>query len=164
MSIFIGGTEITDIQIGSTAINSVYVGANKVWERFTGLDTQTVTVGTTNSGPSTPYIIWWGYATVNFPHGSVSDGTSNMYSGATYVAIDSFTVSDDPSYGYTTLLYIQGSLPNTGWTTMTVDGVAFNRTDATYTQAATSSWAWGSATTTSPFGSTIGATKQVVFT
>lgn len=102
MSIFIGGTEITDIQIGSTAINSVYVGANKVWDRIVSLDTQTVTVGTTTSGPSTPVIIWWGYATVNFPHGSVSDGTSNMYSGATYVAIDSFTVSDDPSYGYTT--------------------------------------------------------------
>ena len=164
MSIFIGGTEITDIQIGSTAINSVYVGANKVWDRIVSLDTQTVTVGTATTQPSNPYIIWWGYNGDSFIHGSVSDGTSNMYSGATYVAIDSFTVSDDPSYGYTTLLYIQGSLPNSGWTTMTVDGVAFNRTDATYTQAATTSWVWGNATTTSPFGSTIGATKQVVFT
>ena len=160
MTIFIGGTEITDIQIGSTAINSVYVGANKVWDRIVSLDTQTVTVGTATAST----IIWWGYDGAAFTHGSVSDGTSNMYSGASYRAIDSFTVSDNPSYGYTTLLYIQGSLPNSGWTTMTVDGVAFNRTDATYTQDSTTSWSWGNATTTSPFGSTIGATKQVVFT
>ena len=160
MSIFIGGTEITDIQIGSTAINSVYVGANKVWDRVVSLDTQTVTVGTKTIST----ILWWGYDGGSLPHGSVSDGTSNMYSGASYAAIDSFTVTDNPSYGYTTLLYVVGSQPNSGWTTMTVDGVAFNRTDASYTQASTTSWSWTSATTTSPFGSTIGATKQVVFT
>jgi hypothetical protein len=158
VSIFIGSTEITDIQIGSTAINSVYVGANKVWDR--ALDTQTVTVGTNFTGP----ITWWGYSGGFFSHGSVSDGTSNMYNGAAYSALDSFTTSDTPNYGYTTLLYVVGFQPNSGWTTMTVDGVAFNRTDASYTQDSTTSWSWTSATTTSPYGSTIGATKQVVFT
>lgn len=35
MSIFIGGTEITDIKIGSTAINTVWIGSTKIWERIT---------------------------------------------------------------------------------------------------------------------------------
>ncbi len=160
MSIFIGSTEITDIQIGSTAINSVYVGADKVWERVTDLDTQTVTVGTASSAP----ITWWGYSGSSFAHGSVSDGTCNFYSGSAYDAIDSFTTTSVPNYGYTTLLYIVGSHPNSGWTTMTIDGVAFNRTAASYSSGSTTSWSWTSATTTSPFGSTVGATKQVVFT
>lgn len=160
MTVFIGGTEITDIQIGSTAINSVYVGATKVWDRVAGLDTQTVTVGTFSDGS----LVWWGFDDSAFPHGSVVDGTSNIYSGAAYAALDSFTVTSVPSYGYTTLLYVVDSVANSGWTTMTVDGVSFNRVDANYTQDTTTSWTWVSATTTSPYGSTIGATKQVVFT
>lgn len=34
MPIFIGGTEIKDIKIGSTVINTVWIGATKVWERL----------------------------------------------------------------------------------------------------------------------------------
>ena len=34
-SIFIGGTEITDIKIGSTQINEVYIGPNLVWQFLT---------------------------------------------------------------------------------------------------------------------------------
>ena len=33
MPISVGGSEITDIQIGSTAINSVWIGATQVWSR-----------------------------------------------------------------------------------------------------------------------------------
>ena len=160
MTIFIGGTEITDIQIGSTTINSVYVGATKVWDRVAGLDTQTVTVGTYTEDS----LEWWGFDDTSNTHGSAVDGTSNMYSGAAYVALDSFHITNVPSYGYTTLLYIADSVANSGWTTMTVDGVSFNRVDANYTQDTRTSWSWVSATTTSPYGNTIGATKQVVFT
>jgi len=35
LSIYIGGTEITDIKIGSTDINTVWIGATKIWERIT---------------------------------------------------------------------------------------------------------------------------------
>lgn len=35
MTIYIGGTEITDIKIGSTDINTVWIGATKIWERIT---------------------------------------------------------------------------------------------------------------------------------
>ena len=34
MPIVLHGTPFYDIQVGSTPINSVWVGANKVWERF----------------------------------------------------------------------------------------------------------------------------------
>ena len=34
MPIAVGGTNITDIRIGSTAINSVYVGSQLVWSRM----------------------------------------------------------------------------------------------------------------------------------
>ena len=37
MAIFVGGTNITDIKIGSTTINSVWVGANQVWSRAPAL-------------------------------------------------------------------------------------------------------------------------------
>lgn len=33
MDIYVGGNRINDIKIGSTAINSVWVGANQVWSR-----------------------------------------------------------------------------------------------------------------------------------
>jgi len=161
VSIFIGGTEITDIQIGSTAINSVYVGANKVWDRVVSLDTQTVTVGSFSTGATG--LTFVGYSNTNFTHGSISDGTSNMFSGAAYDAIDAFTVNSQPSSGYGTFLYIVGYQPNSGWTTMTIDGETFNRTDAGYTQDSTTSWYWTSRSN-SPFGTTTGVTKQVVFT
>ena len=35
MSIYVGGNQVTDIRIGSTEINSVWIGASKVWERAT---------------------------------------------------------------------------------------------------------------------------------
>jgi hypothetical protein len=35
VTIYIGGTEITDIKIGSTDINTVWIGATKIWERIT---------------------------------------------------------------------------------------------------------------------------------
>ena len=34
MSIYIGWTEITDIKIGSTAINSVWIGGTQIWGRL----------------------------------------------------------------------------------------------------------------------------------
>ena len=162
MSIFIGGTEITDIQIGSTAINSVYVGANKVWDR--SLDTQTVTVGEYISGTNSNIR---GYGFGPTPGGSISDGTSNMYSGASYVQIDTLADISD-GQGWIVQLGINGTHPNSGWTTMTIDGVAFNRADISFhTQTSgITNWVWADAPRpqTNPFGTTAGVTKQVVFT
>jgi hypothetical protein len=162
VSIFIGGTEITDIQIGSTAINSVYVGANKVWDR--SLDTQTVTVGEYISGTNSNIR---GYGFGFTTGGSISDGTSNMFSGAAYVQID--TLADiSNGQGWIVQLGINGTHPNSGWTTMTIDGVAFNRADISFHSqpSGITNWVWADAPRpqTNPFGTTAGVTKQVVFT
>mgnify|MGYP003323733023 CR=1 FL=1 len=164
MSIFIGSTEITDIQIGSTAINSVYVGANKVWDRVVSLDTQTVTVGEYISG-SDPNLRGYGFGPT--PGGSISDGTSNMYSGASYVQID--TLADISSGdGWIVQLAINGTHLNSGWTTMTISGVAFDRADISFYNVISGAtyWVWADfpRPQTNPFGTTSGVTKQVVFT
>ena len=54
MDIYVGGNRINDIKIGSTAINSVWVGANQVWSRTLVLPesgwNSTSSSGTSNSG------------------------------------------------------------------------------------------------------------------
>tara|TARA_R110002153_G_C13294507_1_gene495139 strand:+ start:1542 stop:2036 length:495 start_codon:yes stop_codon:yes gene_type:complete len=164
MTVFIGGTEITDIQIGSTAINSVYVGANKVWDRVTSLDTQTVTVGEYISG-SNPNLRGYGFGPTT--GGSISDGTSNMYSGAAYYTIDTL-IDLSNGLGWLVQLIINGTQPNSGWTTMTIDGVAFDRADISFHSVSSGKtyWVWGDSPRpqTNPFGTTAGITKQVVFT
>lgn len=166
MSIFIGGTEINDIQIGSTAINSVYVGANKVWDRVVSLDTQTVTVGEYISGTNSN-IRGYGFGSFTQTGGSISDGTSNMFSNASYVHID--TLADiSNGQGWIVQLGIDGTHPNSGWTTMTIGGVAFDRADISFhlQNSGITQWTWADAPRpqTNPFGTTAGATKQVVFT
>lgn len=159
MTILVGSTNITDIQIGSTAINSVYVGANKVWDRGpAALDTQTVTVGLDTAGTLSLY----GFDRDIWIHGSITDGTCNFKSGALYDAIDSMYNSNGGTM--TTILYINGSQTNADWTTMTIAGYAYQRTDATYTQGSVTSWTWQVVSTVSAMGTTVGATKTVVFT
>lgn len=160
MNILIGSTAITDIQIGSTAINYVFVGANKVWERVTTLDTQTVTVGTDVAGPLT----FFGFDRNIWVHGSSSDGTSNFKNGANYDALDSMSNSNTGTMS--TILYIAGGQTNADWTTMTIAGVSYLRTDANYTNdpSSSTSWVWSTVSNTYPFGNVVGATKTVVFT
>lgn len=67
MSIFVGGSEVTEIKIGSTVINEVYVGSTLVWtanhrvtQGYAGTSTnnvsgfQTTRVGGSNLGSVTP--------------------------------------------------------------------------------------------------------------
>lgn len=115
------------------------------------LDTQTVTVG--------EYIdklnIYYGYSS-SLIFGSISDGTFNPKGGATILSL-----YYNASTGYL-FFELNGVQTNAGWTTMTIDGTAFTRASATFSNSGTTSWTW--ATGTSPFGTTIGATKTVVFT
>jgi hypothetical protein len=57
---------------------------------------------------------------------------------------------------------VYGSVPNSGWTTMTVNGVVFTRASASYyTDGYITQWQWPGAS--NPFGTTIGATRTVVW-
>jgi len=58
---------------------------------------------------------------------------------------------------------VTGLAPNSGWSTMTIAGTVFNRTDATYSYDGTRTrWLWSTAPT-NPFGTVTGATKGVVW-
>ena len=149
MGIFIGGTEIKDIKIGSTAINKVFIGANQVWSR--NLDQQTVTVGNILN-------MFYGkvFASTSPNAGSVSDGTCNFKSGAIINELNWF--SGNVQFG------IDGSHSNSGFNTMTINGANFTRSNATFYQYSTRTvWQWSNVST-NPFGTTVGATKTVTWT
>lgn len=117
------------------------------------LDTQIVTVGSSVS----QYVTWRGYDgdTVNI--GSISDGTSNLYSGAIINYIRNLN-------GSTNMLQIQGNRANSGWTTMTIGGVDFARADASYNYSSSAdytSWTWTSGS--NPFGTTDGVEVTVTW-
>ena len=89
-----------------------------------------------------------------------------MYSGASYVQID--TLADiSNGHGWIVQLGIDGTHPNSGWTTMTINGVAFARANISFhsQNSGITQWVWANnRPQTNPFGTTAGATKQVVFT
>jgi len=109
-----------------------------------GLDTQTVTVGK----GLTP--TRWGYDG-GVPYGSIVDGTSNIYAGG---AINWLYWNASVS---TLNLDITGAT-NSGWVTVTVGGVDFARSAATF---AGTTWTWAGAA--NPFGTTIGASVVATF-
>jgi hypothetical protein len=90
-----------------------------------------------------------------------------MYSGASYWQIDTLA-NVSSGDGWIVQLGISGTHPNSGWTTMTIDGVAFDRADISFhTQTSgITNWVWADfpRPQTNPFGTTAGVTKQVVFT
>lgn len=148
MGIFIGGTEIKDIKIGSTAINKVFIGANQVWSRY--LDQQTVTVG---------HYISFGFDVYGYSSsiGSISDGTCNFKNNA---SIRQLTYTS----GSPALYFMVNGSGNSGFTTMTVDNTNFARTNASFTQYSNFVfWQWSNVST-NPFGTTVGATKTVTWT
>ena len=116
----------------------------------TYLDTQTVTVGSDVS----QYVTWRGYSASSPVIGSISDGTSNIYSGSVIKYIRNLNNS-------TTQLRIQGVHSNSGWTTMTINGVDFARADASFSTNTDSQWVWSP--TNNPFGTTDGVEVTVTW-
>lgn len=123
------------------------------------LDTQTVTVGNFDDGLT---VSLWGYVST-LGTGSISDGTSNIYSGASIAFIYWVTDGSQPPFPYQAVQFgIDGIYSNSGWTTMTINGTNFNRTSAIFTQTGTQTyWAWS--TSTNVFGTTPGATRTVTW-
>jgi len=95
----------------------------------------------------------WGYA--NALAGSVVPATW-ANTGANFTQLCWF----DAGVDFVTLKII-GVFPNEGWTTMSVGGVPFTRASANYSNDGTNStWTWIAA---NPFGTTIGATRAVIW-
>jgi len=126
------------------------------------LDTQTVTVGQLPAGQYNTE--QYGYQDYIFVFGSISDGTINWAAGEFCRGI--FWAS-----GYDTITInlkseVAGNT-NSGFNAMALNGQTFLRTDASYNFSGSGAssnrgWTWSNVTT-SPFGTTIGATKTVTF-
>ena len=119
------------------------------------LDTQSVSVTQNGSLPFRER----GYVTGG-SLGSISDGTSDIYSGA---AINKMLADEDAS---TFVLEIAGVQANSGWTTMTnaTDSLSLTRASATFgTGGGVSTWTW-TGQALSSFFATGSGTKTVNFT
>lgn len=140
--------------IGSTAGTTVsfsnFYGASST-------DTQTVTVGRYYDGTAYVPTDNYGFSlTFGGGFGSISDGTLSL-TGNT-------TIKDIRWNNLVPEIYLQLSaiVPNSGWTTMTIAGSALSRSSASFSQSSgITTWKWTSANL---FGTTVGATKSVVFT
>lgn len=107
------------------------------------LDTQTVVIGSRNDMG----YVSTGYRGVSNTTGSVTDGTSNLYSGAAVKDIYHITTLNRVRFS------VLGSFANSGWTTMKINGISFARTSASFnTLGGLTTWYWGSITS-HPFGS-----------
>lgn len=130
---------------------------NEWYGASSSLDVQTVTVGY-NAGTSyTPSV--YGYLDLGSgATGSVSDGTCNFKSGATYRRLQW-------NSNNILMFALNGSHANSGWTTMTIGSTSYSRSSAGFTQISTTEarWEWASIST-NPYGTTTGATRTVTFT
>lgn len=123
----------------------------KVVESSGGGDTQTVTTGISGLNPDRLR----GYQSATST-GSITDGTSNIYSGAAITRL----IWDEGSSVYE--LNITGAT-NSGWSTLTIDGTkVLTRTSATFSAGGIWVWITGDNITTQAFG-TNGTSHTCVF-
>lgn len=108
------------------------------------LDTQTVTRGMQTVGTDPFYSNYSGYSAASPAIGSISDSTSNVYSGATISMLYFWEYSESFQYLTRQLVWRVGSVvSNSGWTTMLVGTSSYNRADAAFTTGgAYSQWVW----------------------
>ena len=115
-------------------------------------DTQTVTVG------SFAFKTFRNYGFSNaVPYGSISDGTFGLISNATITDLNWSNITNALNFR------LAGNIANSGWSSVTINGITFNRSAATYSYDSgtdTTSWLIPG---TNPFGTTDGATLEAVF-
>lgn len=97
--------------------------------------------------------------------GSINDGTSNIYGGAAFVALD---WSENGAGGNDFIeMIISGTLANSGWTNINIQGTILTRATATFLQSGgNTSWSWntlGLSFGAQPFGGS-GSVIPVSFT
>lgn len=125
------------------------------WYGASYSEVQTVTVGTYYDGAAYVPFSVWGFQD-SPSSGSITDGTLGVVSNA---AITQLLWNELGAVN----LQLTGSHANSGWVDMVIGGTTFARSAATYTNSTTNTiWSW--ATTTNPFGTTVGVTKTVNFT
>jgi len=134
---------------------------NEWYGASSSLDSITVTVGykaplhPTYAGP------WYGY--LSSGTGSVSKTSVAWNSGASYTNL---SAQRPPVYSgqYSLSVNISGgTYGNSGWTSITVGGSTYSRTSFNYGSSPSGQFWSLLVGFTSPYGTTVGATKSVVF-
>lgn len=148
---------------GARGINGAIptTGAIKFSQFYGYKDTQVVTVGYRDILGSYPtYINEYIYGFESGIIGSMSDGTSNIYSGA---SITTLSHVESTTGQQSLFLGISGSRANSGWTTMYIGSSSYSRTSAMYTDfGSVTEWAWiAFGGNPNPFGTTVNATVIV---
>lgn len=96
----------------------------------------------------------YGFATGK---GSISDGTSNLYSGITITKLHHETFGLDAFIFFT----VSSNVTNSGWTSMVINGTTYLRSSANFSSS--KEWRWSIPYTTYPFGTTTGAQITVTW-
>jgi hypothetical protein len=142
-------------------VSSGAISMSQFWGK-TAAEIQAMVVGTYYDGAAYIPSTSWGFGlTFGGGFGTLSDGTLGVSGNATIGLLNWNSIISAVQ------LSLNALVANSGWTTMTVNGVAFTRASGTYSQNTTSNtttWQFGSFTeANNPFGTTVGATRQVVF-
>jgi len=123
-------------------------------------NTQTVTVGSLIIVSKYFTTSAYGFAAGGGGYGSISDGTFSLISNATINTLNWNQVNANPgslNFG------LAGNRPNSGWSSVTINGITFNRSAATYSyDSGTDTTSW-SIPGTNPFGTTDGAIREALF-
>lgn len=119
----------------------------KVWNGktfYNALDIKAITVGSSTLYGYSGYITYTGYSSVGVspgtgygPFGSISSATFGVYN-APIVNLYMSNLSG----GYL-LFTVSGTVANSGWETMTFNGISYSRSSAGFTQASgQTNWQW----------------------
>ena len=165
MTIHIGGNRINDIRIGNTAINKVYIGANKVWERNYSA---TLTVGSTYIPPQFGESAYTFYGKTGSGSLNNTDAGSFSEDGAVVSSLHwkPYLANSGTAAKLTFKIYKSSGFSsggNSGWTTLSIGSHNFSRSSMSFAETSTYK-TWTKNTTTNPFGTTVGATRAVTVT
>lgn len=164
----LGLSSSASISLGSASVRGLAgvasgaISMSNLYGKSNVLDTQSVYVGqTTVSDGKTYFDSVTGYSG-QYGIGSISDGTSNVYGGATFYGIyhySSYPVNASLDGLY---LYINGILPSTGWNTMKIGTTIYSRANCfSSTGSGRTYWVWPG-TQSNPF-SAVGSNTTVTF-
>jgi len=85
--------------------------------------------------------------------GSASDTTVDFLSSSNLIVLGEYMIGADTGTTGVLVFEVQGTHSNSGFTTLQVGGVDYNRTSASYTQGGNNArWEWNTASGANPFG------------
>jgi len=140
---------------GQISFNDFYGAADQLWS-------MTVTNGYNSIGgfvtvyyrgfkSGTSEAASWNNLVSNI--GSANDTTVDFLGGSSLIVLGEVTVGADNNTAGELTFEVAGAHSNSGFTTLKVGGVNYNRTSASYAQGSSNTrWVWNTGTGASPFG------------